>query len=55
MPLLEVSNVNKGFGSGKQRAEVLEDINFEVEAGEFVAIIGYSGAGKTTLMSLLAA
>ncbi len=54
MPLLEVKNVSKGFGSGKQRAEVLEDINLEIETGEFVAIIGYSGAGKTTLMSLLA-
>lgn len=54
MPLLEVKGVSKGFGSGKQRAEVLEDINLEIETGEFVAIIGYSGAGKTTLMSLLA-
>jgi nitrate/nitrite transport system ATP-binding protein len=54
MPLLEVRNVSKGFGPASQRAEVLEDINLEVETGEFVAIIGYSGAGKTTLMSLLA-
>lgn len=54
MPLLEVKNVSKGFGSGKERADVLEDINLEIETGEFVAIIGYSGAGKTTLVSLLA-
>lgn len=54
MPLLEVKNVSKGFGSGKLRAEVLEDINLDIEPGEFVTIIGYSGAGKTTLMSLLA-
>jgi nitrate/nitrite transport system ATP-binding protein len=54
MPFLEVKNVCKGFGPASQRAEVLEDINLEVETGEFVAIIGYSGAGKTTLMSLLA-
>jgi len=52
--LLEVTNVSKGFGPAGQRTEVLEAINLEVEAGEFVAIIGYSGAGKTTLMSLLA-
>lgn len=54
MALLEVRNVSKGFGPANQRTEVLEDITLEIEAGEFVAIIGYSGAGKTTLMSLLA-
>jgi nitrate/nitrite transport system ATP-binding protein len=54
MILLEVKNVSKGFGPKGGRTEVLEDITLEVEQGEFVAIIGYSGAGKTTLMSLLA-
>ncbi len=54
MIFLEVRNVSKGFGPKGQRTEVLEDITLEVEQGEFVAIIGYSGAGKTTLMSLLA-
>ena len=54
MPLLEVKNVCKGFGPAGQRTEVLEDITLDIEQGEFVAVIGYSGAGKTTLMSLLA-
>src|SRR5258705_14015920 len=54
MTILEVKNVSKGFGPAGQRTEVLDDITLEIEAGEFVAIIGYSGAGKTTLMSLLA-
>jgi nitrate/nitrite transport system ATP-binding protein len=54
MTLLEVKNVSKGFGPKGKRTEVLEDITLEVEQGEFLAIIGYSGAGKTTLMSLLA-
>ena len=54
MSLLEVKNVSKGFGPKGKRTEVLEDITLEVEPGEFLAIIGYSGAGKTTLMSLLA-
>ena len=54
MPLLEVNNVSKGFGPKFRRTEVLEDITLEIEHGEFVAIVGYSGAGKTTLMSLLA-
>jgi nitrate/nitrite transport system ATP-binding protein len=50
MPYLELDNVTKSFGS----ATVLKDINLSVERGEFVAIVGYSGAGKTTLMSLIA-
>src|SRR5471032_2901865 len=54
MAFIEMERVDKGFGAGKNRAEILWDINMEVERGEFVAIIGYSGAGKTTLMSLLA-
>ncbi|HEY5812393.1 MAG TPA: ABC transporter ATP-binding protein [Terrimicrobiaceae bacterium] len=54
MILLEVKNVSKGFGPKGKGTEVLEDITLEVEQGEFVAIIGYSGAGKTTLMSILA-
>ena len=54
MLLLEVKNVSKGFGPKGKRTEVLDDITLEVEQGEFVAIIGYSGAGKTTLMSLFA-
>ncbi len=54
MPFLEVKNVAKGFGPSWSRSEVLHDIHLAIEEGEFVAIIGYSGAGKTTLMSLLA-
>ncbi|HET9522584.1 MAG TPA: ABC transporter ATP-binding protein [Terrimicrobiaceae bacterium] len=54
MALLQVKNVSKGFGPKLRRTEVLEDITLEIERGEFVAIVGYSGAGKTTLMSLLA-
>jgi len=54
MAFLEMKAVAKGFGEGSRRAEVLEDINLEIEEGEFVAVVGYSGAGKTTLMALLA-
>ena len=50
MAYLELNNVSKSFGG----APVLKDINLSVEKGEFVAIVGFSGAGKTTLISLIA-
>jgi len=54
MSILEVTKLSKTYGEGEDRISVLEDIDLKVEAGEFVAIVGYSGAGKTTLISLLA-
>ncbi len=49
-PLLELRHVSKSF----EGVTVLKDINLTIERGEFVALIGFSGAGKTTLMSLIA-
>src|SRR5213075_864072 len=54
MPFLELKNVSKGFNSRGGRSEILADINLQIEKGEFVTIVGYSGAGKTTLISLIA-
>lgn len=54
MAFLELQSVYKGYGFGARRAEVLRDINLSIAEGEFVAIVGYSGAGKTTLMSIIA-
>jgi nitrate/nitrite transport system ATP-binding protein len=54
MSFLEMNAVDKGYGRLDGRHEVLRDINLSIRQGEFVAIVGYSGAGKTTLISLLA-
>jgi nitrate/nitrite transport system ATP-binding protein len=51
---LELNSVSKTYGTGSDRVEVLRDLNLAVREGEFLAIVGYSGAGKTTLMSLIA-
>jgi nitrate/nitrite transport system ATP-binding protein len=54
MSILSIQNVSKGFGSGTHRAEVLKNITLDVAEGEFVAILGFSGTGKTTLINLIA-
>jgi nitrate/nitrite transport system ATP-binding protein len=54
MSILKFDNVSKGFGTGIHRMEVLRNINLEVAEGEFVAILGFSGTGKTTLINMIA-
>ena len=51
---LELRNVSKGFGQGAKRVEVLKNINLTIDEGEFIAIVGFTGSGKTTLINLIA-
>jgi nitrate/nitrite transport system ATP-binding protein len=53
-PILELNGVAKSYGEGSTRNDILADINLSVGEGEFVAILGYSGTGKTTLISMMA-
>ena len=57
MSILEVHDLRKVYTSrfGTQQVEALRRVNFAVEKGEYVAIMGESGSGKTTLLNLLAA
>ena len=54
MGILALRQVSAGFGRGAGRTEVLRDVSLDVADGEFVAILGFSGTGKSTLINLLA-
>jgi len=54
-PILAAVGLTKIFRSGSEEVQVLDDLNVEVQPGQFVALVGESGSGKTTLLHLLAA
>ncbi|EOL46629.1 ABC transporter ATP-binding protein [Enterococcus phoeniculicola] len=51
--MIRLENINKYYDVGEEKITVLENINFSIESGEFVAIMGPSGSGKSTLINLL--
>lgn len=53
MPLVELRNVSKIYRLGDEEIRALDDVSLDIDAGEFISIIGPSGSGKSTLMHIL--
>lgn len=53
MKILQAENLIKIYGSGENEVHALDGVNFSVEKGEFIAIVGTSGSGKSTLLHIL--
>lgn len=51
--MINLININKSFHLGGETIQALNNVNFNVEKGEFISIIGPSGSGKSTLMNIL--
>ncbi|MDP7664028.1 MAG: ATP-binding cassette domain-containing protein, partial [Nitrospinota bacterium] len=51
---IEIKNLRKVYDTPERKVHALEDININIEDGEFLCLVGLSGCGKTTLLNILA-
>lgn len=51
--ILRIDNIEKYYGNRSSLTKAIDNISFEVDKGEFVAIMGASGSGKTTLLNCI--
>ena len=51
--MITIDNLHKSYAVGQNQLHVLKDINFSVNSGEMVAIMGSSGSGKSTFLNIL--
>ena len=53
-PIVDIRHVTKSYARGTRSVQVLTDITFDIDEGEFLALMGPSGSGKSTLLNLIA-
>ncbi|MHA1964611.1 MAG: ABC transporter ATP-binding protein [Candidatus Thorarchaeota archaeon] len=52
-PIIQLEDVNKEYGKGKNTVAAMKDVDLQIEAGDFVAVLGPSGCGKSTLLHVM--